>query len=386
MPYARASDPWCAFQFQWCFVEANRLICCCGLDASENFVGNFTFHHFNMILCGVCTGVTCLIIFTTMARHATHLSDPNQQLKIMRIATLFPLYTIYSFLSVCFPNAYVYLVGWTKVFQGVALYWFLMLLCDFFVPNDSHRAEFFASTRVLKRYSKTNTTDGLSRLKSTWLFVLQYPIVTFILAIVQSITQAQGMFCLKGKEAYFAHLWLTAIAVISLAFAMVNILRFHGNLQSHMKQHKPMIKLLAFKMIVGLEFLEQIIFMILDSTGALEPSSTMSYADTIIGLPTMIICLQVVPFAFLFYYAYSIKPYTTTGFNDASNLQYLFAIESESGTPRAKFYQGGTLGIHAWLALFNPMELFRDIKSTYNMFQGHGMEKVDSSMGVDFQV
>ena len=83
----------------------------------------------------------------------------------MRIATLFPLYTIYSFLSVCFPNAYVYLVGWTKVFQGVALYWFLMLLCDFVVPNDSHRAEFFASTRVLKRYSKTNTTDGLSRLK-----------------------------------------------------------------------------------------------------------------------------------------------------------------------------------------------------------------------------
>ena len=39
---------------------------------------------------------------------------------------------------------------------------------------------------------------------------------------------------------------------------MVNILRFHGNLQSHMKQHKPMIKLLAFKMIVGLEFLEQV--------------------------------------------------------------------------------------------------------------------------------
>lgn len=40
--------------------------------------------------------------------------------------------------------------------------------------------------------------------------------------------------------------------------AMVNILRFHGNLKSHMKEHKPMMKLLAFKLVVGLEFLEQV--------------------------------------------------------------------------------------------------------------------------------
>lgn len=40
--------------------------------------------------------------------------------------------------------------------------------------------------------------------------------------------------------------------------AMTSILRFHGILKSNMKQHKPMMKLLAFKMVVGLEFLEQV--------------------------------------------------------------------------------------------------------------------------------
>lgn len=89
--------------------------------------------------------------------------------RIMRIATLFPLYTFYSFLSICFPNAYVYLGGWTKVFQGVALYWFLMLLCDFAVPKDQHRAEFFASLRIPKTFSTTKTTDGLSWLKVSYL-------------------------------------------------------------------------------------------------------------------------------------------------------------------------------------------------------------------------
>ncbi|KAJ5082264.1 hypothetical protein N7532_011307 [Penicillium argentinense] len=352
-------------------------------DASKTFVGDFTFHHFNMILSGACTGITCLVIFMVMARHAMHLSNSNQQLKIMRIATLFPLYTIYSLLSVCFPNAYVYLTGWTKVFQGVALYWFLMLLCDFVVPKDQHRAEFFASLRIPKRFSTTKTTDGLSWLKSTWFFVLQYPIVTFILAIAQSITQAQGLYCLQGKKVYFAHLWITIIGIISLAMAMINILRFHGNLKSYMEEHKPMMKLLAFKMIVGLEFLEQIIFIILDSTGTLKPSATLSYADTIIGIPTLIICLQVVPFAFLFYYAYSIKPYTTLNVKCTSNLQYFAVVDSETGSPRVNRYQGGPLGIYAWLALFNPGEFFRDVKSTFNMFRDSKMEKMETGMGLD---
>lgn len=51
------------------------------LDAPDNFVGDLTFHQFNMTLSGACTGVTCLVIFVVMARHATHLSHPNQQLK-----------------------------------------------------------------------------------------------------------------------------------------------------------------------------------------------------------------------------------------------------------------------------------------------------------------
>ncbi|KAJ5114254.1 hypothetical protein NUU61_000013, partial [Penicillium alfredii] len=304
--------------------------------------------------------------------------------RIMRIATLFPLYTIYSLLSVCFPNAYVYMFGWTKVFQGVALYWFLMLLCDFVVPDDQHRIEFFASLRIQKGYSRTKITDGLSWLKYTWFFVLQYPIVTFILAIAQSITQALGIYCLEGRDARFGHLWITVIGIISLGMAMTNILRFHSNFRSYMQEQKPMMKLLAFKLIVGLEFLEQIIFMVLDSTGTLKPSGTLSYADIIIGLPTLIICLQVVPFAFVFYHAYSIKPYTILNVKrDSNSQQYLAVADSETGGPRVKRYQGGPLGAYAWLALFNPLEFFRSIKSTFNMFHGSRMEQKKTGIDVN---
>lgn len=84
----------------------------------------------------------------------------------MRIATLLPIYSILSFIPICFPNAYVYLVGWVEVIQGIALYTFLMLLCDFLAPNDRNRIIFFSSLRIPGRTDKNKTTDGL-----TWLQV-----------------------------------------------------------------------------------------------------------------------------------------------------------------------------------------------------------------------
>ncbi|KAJ5984242.1 hypothetical protein N7481_006341 [Penicillium waksmanii] len=339
-------------------------------DAPDNIVGDLTFHQFNMILSGACTGLTCLVIFTSMFNHAIHLSDPNKQTKIMRIASMFPIYSIFSLLSICFPDTYVYLNGWVKFFQGIAMYSFFMLLCDFLAPNDRHRVEFFASLRIPSRFDKSNTTDGLSWLKRSWFVVLQYPFVAFILAIAQCITEAQGTYCLESKDKHFAHFWINIIGILSLGVAIVAILGFYTNLKGYMKEHQPLLKLLAFKLVVGLEFLEQIIFTILHSTDALKPSDTLSYADTIIGLPTLLICLQMVPFAFLFYYAYSVKPYKTSNArvkHSSDSQQYLAVVDSETGGHYIKRYQGGPLGVFAWLALFNPVDFFRDIKSAFDM-------------------
>lgn len=141
-----------------------------------------------MIISGSCTAVTCLVIFTLMAMHATRFSNPNEQTKytltpsfstnlaklslprIMRICLLLPLYSIFSFLSICFPNAYVYLEGWTEFFQGMALYTFLVLICDFLAPDDRRRVYFFMSMRIPKKGGGGQTGDGLA-----WLHVRSKP-------------------------------------------------------------------------------------------------------------------------------------------------------------------------------------------------------------------
>ena len=51
---------------------------------------------------------------------------------------------------------------------------------------------------------------------------------------------------------------LNIIQIISTAAAVLAILRFYTNLKSYMTEHKPLMKLMAFKLIVGLVFLEKV--------------------------------------------------------------------------------------------------------------------------------
>lgn len=94
----------------------------------------------------------------------------------------------------------------------------------------------------------------------------------------------------------------------------------------------------------------QIIFTILNSTGAVKPSTKLSYNDIYYGIPSILICGEMIFFALFQIYAYSARPYFLTSF--------VSTAESQSGLKPANLrYQGGFLGIRAFAAAFNPREI-----------------------------
>lgn len=167
---------------------------------------------------------------------------------------------------------------------------------------------------------------------------------------------------------------INVLSDLSVSLAINAVIRFYQNTHKYMEQHRPLMKLLAFKLVVGLVFLEQILFMILDSTNVLHPTKYMSYADIHIGLPTMIICVQLVPFAFFIHYAYSTKPYLVQeklGFtHHVGNSQEYLSVpppESLNSRPGPRSYQGGPLGLHAWAAYLNPLEIWSEVRDLYRI-------------------
>ncbi|KAJ6010880.1 hypothetical protein N7451_002292 [Penicillium sp. IBT 35674x] len=332
-------------------------------EVEEPFLGNMTFYHFNLIVSGVCTFITCVLIFSLMAEHACRCSVPSEQVKIMRIVHMLPAFSILSYLAIAFPNSYVYLEGWTEVFQAIALYAFHMLLIDFIAPTERKRDEFFGKLKVKKLFRKNQYREGISWLKLSYYSTLQYPIVTFWVAVFQCIAAAFDRYCLESNKPAFAHLWLEIIQEVSVTIAINAVIRFYANTKEYMKEHKPLMKLLSFKLMVGLIFIEQIAFMILESSKIFKETSKLSYADVHMGIPTMVICVQMVPFAIFIRYAFSTKVYRVKKSPIDSEEKY--AEVNKHGRPVPRCYQGGPFGIHAWLAYYNPMEYLREVQSMY---------------------
>ncbi|KAJ5573717.1 uncharacterized protein N7459_008144 [Penicillium hispanicum] len=318
-----------------------------------------------MIASGACMAVTMMVIFIKMALHATHMSNPSEQLKIMKIATLFPNYSVLSYFSIVWPNAYNYLNPWTEFLAAVAMFYFFMLLCDFLAPNDRERIEFLSSLQVRRQFQKKKTRNGVQFVKVYWYLVLQCPFVLGAVAVATCIIYALGQRCvLSTKFVSTSSIALEVVKSVSMAFAMSALIFFQKMLRPHVKEHGPLRKFLAFKGAILLSFVESILFLILHTSKVLHKTDTLSYSDAQTGIPCMISCIQMLPFAFLFAYAYPIRPYRLP----AQDGKYV-TVSSGNGVVKAthSHYQGGPWGWSAWMLFLNPLEFSRDIISMWKL-------------------
>ncbi len=144
---------------------------------------------------------------------------------------MIPIYGIISFITIAFPNSYIYLNPWIDVFQSIALGSFFLLLCEFVSPSSQYRDVFFAALEVPQgkkgkqigglewyRVGRTSswssgrsglTCHFVALLQKRWFAVFQYPIVALGVAVATDITQAASVYCLKSNNIHFAHLWVS---------------------------------------------------------------------------------------------------------------------------------------------------------------------------------
>ena len=115
--------------------------------------------------------------------------------------------------------------------------------------------------------------------QSVHLMTLQYVAVTLFVGVLTCITQAVERYCLNSNSIHFAHLWvseskysarqefgfeltlhfqLELIRTVSVTAAVLAVLRFTQRNKPHIVQHKPMIKLIAFKLIVFLQLVQNV--------------------------------------------------------------------------------------------------------------------------------
>jgi hypothetical protein len=81
-----------------------------------------------------------------------------------------------------------------------------------------------------------------------------------------------------------------------------------------LKDRRALAKLFVFKSAVIFTTLELVIFTIIDKTSIVDDWQYLKYFDWVIGLPAVVICAEMTPFALLFLWAFSVSPYRRLNF------------------------------------------------------------------------
>ncbi|GAP85411.2 putative organic solute transporter Ost-alpha [Rosellinia necatrix] len=299
---------------------------------TEPIAGSKDFYHVNVIVSGALAIFSTLVVSVLMWRHATNMSRPREQLHILRICLLLPIFAIVLWVGVYIPRTYVYLYSVVVICEPVTLTCFFLFICETLAapaptaPDDSdspssapplsRRAVFLSPLTARARRLGVPLTDGraLNRFRLNCAGVAQGMPIAWAVALAAIASEAAGAYCLTAHDAHHAHLYLIVFKTISTFTALLAVLRTTLPVREELKQHRAVTKLWAFKALIFLQVAQDFIFSIVNSNAprSLTESKTVSKIDFITGIPSLVVEVELVIFALFFHYAYSVSLYQLT--------------------------------------------------------------------------
>jgi Organic solute transporter Ostalpha len=167
-------------------------------------------------------------------------------------------------------------------------------------------------------------------------------------------TQAFGRYCQNSLNPVFAHVWVMGIEAAAVTVAMYCLIQFYLQLKDDIREHKPLLKVAAIKLVIFLSFWQTLAISLLNGTGAIKASNLIQTPDIKVGIPAMLLDIEMAIFAIFHLWAFSWRPYSL---KSKQNL-----AESVAGHNLARSdYKGGPLGLVAIFEAFNPWDLVKAV-------------------------
>jgi hypothetical protein len=214
-------------------------------------------------------------------------------------------------------------------------------------------------------------------LQVIWVSIFQYCFVRVFFTVVSVITQAADLYCLESLNPAFSHIWVMVFETISISVAMYCLIQFYVQIKDDIGQHKPLLKITAIKLVIFLSFWQTIAISFLTSSGAVKATNKIQTPDIKVGIPALLLCIEMAFFSIFHIWSFSWKPYTM-----GSREQMSETIAGEGGAKGS--YQGGLLGIKAIFDAFNAWDILKATgRSARWMFKGRKSRHTDASYSLN---
>jgi hypothetical protein len=263
-----------------------------------------------------------------------------------------PIYALARLLAFIFYPYALYFALVSDCYEAIAIASFFALMCSYTAPNLKEQKNYFRRLTprpwVFPFGWVREPRSGLTWFNVCWVGVYQYCFLRILTTLVAVGTQAAGVYCEGSHAPWFAHIWIVSIQAASATLAMYFLIQFYVQLRGDLKHQGLFMKVLSIKLIVFLCFWQSIILSLLTSsavpfstTGAavLRPGTYLSWSDLYVGIPSLLICAEMAPFAVLQAFAYPVREYKPN-----HRLEY---ADGEVVDGEERWNHGGPLGVKA---------------------------------------
>lgn len=146
---------------------------------------------------------------------------------------------------------------------------------------------------------------------------------------------------------------------VAVTIAMFFLIQFYVQLREDLAPHRPFLKVVAIKLVVFLAFWQTFTISILTSAtfNVVTPTTTIAYPDLKVGIPSLLLCIEMAIFAFMHLFAFPYQPYK----KGTEVSKYPISASGTSSPPMNTIgkNEGGLLGWRALADAMNPWDLVK---------------------------
>ncbi|CAJ2513636.1 Uu.00g017550.m01.CDS01 [Anthostomella pinea] len=372
------------------------------VGSEEKIAGNFTFHELALIIAGGSTVFAYIMSFYLIWRHALNYTKPHEQRHIIRILFMVPIYATSAFLCIWYYWHAIYFQVISECYEAFAIASFFALMCHYIAPDLHEQKEYFRLMRPVKPWVWPVTwfakccggdrgpwrtpKSGLTWFNIVWVGIYHYCFIRVAMTITAVVTQYFERYCESSNSPIFAHIWVIAIESLAVTVAMYCVIQFYVQLREPLGDHKPFLKVLAIKLVIFLSFWQSIAISVGTSTlHIVSPNSILAYPDLKVGIPNLLLCVEMALFSILHLWAFPYGPYV-----EGSKVTFYPSPDPLMGIPARENEHGPKMGGFAGLKAFGHALNVWDIVKAFGrgmrwLFVGVKHRRNDSSYQVKSQ-
>ncbi|KAI3401340.1 hypothetical protein diail_11423 [Diaporthe ilicicola] len=330
--------------------------------------GPFTFHELALMISAATALVSMFVSFYLIWMHALNYTKPDEQKYIIRILLMIPIYAASAFLQLRFYHQSVYFAVISDCYEAFAISSFFALLCQYTAPDLHSQKQFFRELHPVKQWvwpvnwfkkccggdrgPWRTPVSGLTWFNIIWIGIYHYCFIRVAMTITAVVTNKYDRYCESSNSPYFAHIWCVAIDSVAVTIAMYCVIQFYVQLRNELVSHKPFLKVLAIKGVIFLSFWQTMAISVGTSEfDIISPSAKLSYPDISVGIPSLLLCIEMLIFSIMHIWAYPWRPYQ----QDAPPIFYPLPYKESTAPPQENVHippAGGSMGLKAlWDAL-----------------------------------